>query len=171
MKKSILATILASSIVLPSVAFADSLESCVTAVQASKEGQLVKLEALTKNGDDIYSIELVDGQGQEWEFTCDVASGKIVYLESEVDSASDPAFKKLANLDEAKAVSIALAAFPGEVEEVEFELKSDGQPVYEVDIESESGEEAKVEVSAVDGKILETATEKWEIGIEEDERR
>ena len=57
------------------------------------------------------------------------------------------------------------------MEEVEFELKSDGQPVYEVDIESETGVETKIEVSAVDGKILETATEKWEIGVEEDERR
>lgn len=171
MKKSILATILASSVVLPSAAFADHLESCVTAVQASKEGQLVKLEALTSNGKDIYSIELVDAQEQEWEFTCDATTGKIVYQESEVESASHPAFMKLAKLDEAKAISIAQAAFPGEVEEVEFELKSDGLPVFEVDIESETGVETKIEVSAVDGKILETATEKWEIGVEEDERR
>lgn len=171
MKKSILATLLASSVVLPSVAMAGGIDTCVNAVQASKEGQLIKLEALTKNGEDIYAIELVDVKGQEWEFTCDAASGKIVYLESEVETAANPSFNKLANLDEAKAVSIALAAFPGEVEEVEFELKSDGQPVYEVDIESETGVETKIEVSAVDGKILETATEKWEIGVEEDERR
>ncbi|WP_415891759.1 PepSY domain-containing protein [Neptuniibacter sp. PT8_73] len=171
MKKSILATLLASSVVLPSAAFADSLESCVAAIQSSKEGQLVKLEALTTNGKDVYSIELIDGQEQEWEFTCDVATGRIIYEEGEVESAADPKFQKMAKLDEAKAVSIAQAAFPGEVEEVEFELKSDGHPVFEVDIESESGAETKVEVSAVDGKILESSTEKWEIGIEEDERR
>ncbi|WP_415896022.1 PepSY domain-containing protein [Neptuniibacter sp. PT34_22] len=153
MKKSILATLLASTLVLPSAAFADSLESCV----ASKEGQLVKLEALTTNGKDVYSIELIDGQEQEWEFTCDVATGRIIYEEGEVESAADPKFQKMAKLDEAKAISIAQAAFPGEVEEV--------------DIESESGAETKVEVSAVDGKILESSTEKWEIGIEEDERR
>jgi len=171
MKKSILTTLLVSSIALPSVASADNLEACVTAIQASKEGQLVKLEALTTNGKDVYAIELVDAQKQEWEFTCDVATGKLTYQEGEVESAADPKFAKLAKLDESKAISIAQAAFAGEVEEVEFELKSDGTPVFEIDIESASGVETKVEVSAVDGKILETSTEKWEIGIEEDERR
>ncbi len=170
MKKLLAVSLVAAAISVPQV-YAGDVEGCVTAINGVKDGDLVKLEALETNGKDVFAVELVDADGKEWEFTCDVATGKIIQQESEVEAADEATFAKMAKIDEKKAAEIALAAYPGEIEEVEYEIKADGQPVYEFDVEGKNDAETKVEVSAVTGKIVEVSIEKWEIGLEEDERR
>ncbi len=169
--KKLLAVSLVAGAMATSPVYAGDVEGCVTAINGVKDGDLVKLEALETNGKDVFSFELVDAEGQEWEFTCDVTTGKIIQQEGEVEAADAEAFAELAKIDEKKATEIVLAKFPGEIEEVEFEIKADGQPVYEFDVEGEGDVETKVEVSAVSGDIIEVSIEKWEIGLEEEERR
>lgn len=64
-----------------------------------------------------------------------------------------------------------MKANPGTIEEVEYEVEENGAASYEFDIVNDKGVETKIEVDAASGKIIETATEEWEIGEEADERR
>lgn len=61
-------------------------------------------------------------------------------------------------LSEEQIIEIALAEVPGEVLEVEMEHE-DGQHVFEVEIETETGEEAEVVIAAASGEVLEVAME------------
>jgi uncharacterized membrane protein YkoI len=58
------------------------LDKCIAAIQAQKTGELVKLEKLNVKGKAVYEIELEDANGFEWEFMCDVNSGKVFETES-----------------------------------------------------------------------------------------
>ncbi len=147
------------------------LEKCITAIQAQKTGELVKLEKLNIDGKTVYEFELEDANGFEWEFMCDVNSGKILETEYEVNSINSQAFKSKMKVTEGDAKAIALKAYPGVIEEVEYEIESNGDATYEFDIVNSKGVETKVEVDAATGKIIEVAIEEWEIGEEADERR
>lgn len=72
---------------------------------------------------------------------------------------------------EEDAKATALKAYPGVIEEVEYEIEANGDASYEFDIVNSKGVETKVEVDATTGKIIEVAIEEWEIGEETDERR
>lgn len=61
-------------------------------------------------------------------------------------------------LTEDQAIAIALAEFPGEVEEVELE-REDGILIYEVEIETADGGETEVEIDANSGEIIEVSLE------------
>ena len=147
------------------------LDKCIAAIQAQKAGELVKLEKLNVKGKAVYEIELEDANGFEWEFMCDVNSGKVFETESEVSSVNSSAFKSKMKVTEEDAKATALKAYPGVIEEVEYEIEANGDASYEFDIVNSKGVETKVEVDATTGKIIEVAIEEWEIGEETDERR
>ncbi|SHE19715.1 PepSY domain-containing protein [methanotrophic endosymbiont of Bathymodiolus puteoserpentis (Logatchev)] len=147
------------------------LDKCIAAIQAQKTGELVKLEKLNVKGKAVYEIELEDANGFEWEFMCDVNSGKVFETESEVSSVNSSAFKSKMKVTEEDAKATALKAYPGVIEEVEYEIEANGDASYEFDIVNSKGVETKVEVDATTGKIIEVAIEEWEIGEETDERR
>lgn len=153
------------------IAADQGLESCIQAVKKEKSGDLVKLEKLNVAGKGAYELELRDGNRQEWEFMCDADSGKLTERESEVADPNSQAFKKNVKVTEEDAAAIALKANPGTIEEVEYEVEENGAASYEFDIVNDKGVETKIEVDAASGKIVETATEEWEIGEEADERR
>lgn len=147
-------------------AAAQPLDNCIAAVQKQKAGELVKLEKLVVGKKAAFELEVKDATGAEWEFMCDAANGKITEQESEVANVDNEAFKKNLKVSEADATAIALKAHPGKVQEVEYEIESNGSASYEFDIVDDKGVETKVEVDATSGKIIEEATETWEIGEE-----
>ena len=59
--------------------------------------------------------------------------------------------------------------FPRNV--VEYELESNGNASYEINLVSADGTEFKIEVDAATGNIMEVPVEAWEIGQEANERR
>jgi uncharacterized membrane protein YkoI len=146
------------------------LEQCITAIQKQKKGDFVKLEKLNVSGKPIYELEVRDAKGFEWEFMCDVNSGKIIETEGEVSSVNSRAFKSKMKVTEEDAAATALKAYPGVIEEVEYEIEENGNASYEFDIVNEKGVETKVEVDAATGKIIEESTEEWEIGEEDNEK-
>ncbi|NOV30448.1 PepSY domain-containing protein [Methylomonas sp. ZR1] len=174
MKKSVLAlSVLAGLGVLSASALAadQGLENCIQAVKKEKAGELVKLEKLNVAGKGAYELELRDNNRQEWEYMCDADGGKLTEKEAEVADPNSQAFKKNVKVTEEDAAAIALKANPGKIEEVEYEVEENGGSSYEFDIVNDKGLETKIEVDAASGKIIETATEEWEIGEEVDEKR
>lgn len=147
------------------------LEACMAAIAKQKAGNIVTLEKLNVDSKAVYEIEVKDANGFEWEFMCDVNSGKIIEMESEVSSVNSLAFKSKMRVTEEDAAATALKAYPGIIEEVEYEIEENGDASYEFDIVNNKGVETKVEVNAATGKIIEVAVEEWEIGVEGDERR
>ncbi|WP_022947519.1 PepSY domain-containing protein [Methylohalobius crimeensis] len=157
---------LASSAVM---AEKDPLDRCLDAVKKEKSGKFVKVERLDFEGKPTYEIELWDDAGNEWEFMCDAATGKIFETESEVESENDPRFRSKMKVDLETAKKTALKRYPGTVREIEYEIESNGDASYEIDIADESGRETKVEVDAATGKIIEVSEELWQIGEEAEE--
>ncbi len=147
------------------------LDACISAVKTAKTGYILKLEKLNVAGKGIYEIEVADTNQGEWEFMCDAESGKIIEKEAEVANPDSQVFKKNLKVTEEDAKAIALKAFPGKVEEVEYEVEDNGSSSYEFDIVNDKGIETKVEVDAATGKVIETAVEEWEAGEESEEKR
>jgi uncharacterized membrane protein YkoI len=145
------------------------LEDCLLAVKAIRAGDFVKVEYLgfADEGGAAYEIELRDPDGKEWEFECSASTAKIIEIEQEVDSASHELFKRQAKVSEDDARKIALSLYPGEIEEVEYEIEANGAASYEFDIVDKYGVEFKVEVDAKTGDIVEVQIEQWEIGEED----
>jgi len=171
MKTQIFLTIALSSIATFGYAADKGLDDCVAAVQKQQAGSLIKLEKLSVANKSFYEIEVKDSKGMEWEFMCNAKTGKITEQETEANSATDDAFKKNAKVTEDDAKATALKAHAGTITEIEYEIEANGNPSYEFDIINDKGAETKVEVDAISGKIIETATEIWEIGEEADEKR
>jgi uncharacterized membrane protein YkoI len=165
MNKKLIALLIASAFALPAFA-ADKhtgrMETCMKAALAKHPGKVLSLEAEIENGKPIYEFDIKGADGVEWEVECDAKSGKITEEEEDVD-AKDPRFASKAKVSMEDARKTALAAYPGEVVSVEYELE-DGNPVYEFDIKGKNGKETEVEVDAVTGKIGETEEEVYEIG-------
>jgi uncharacterized membrane protein YkoI len=148
------------------------LEDCLKAAKQKHEGEFVKVEYLSKTikGVPTYEIELRESKGGvEHEFLCDAGSGKIYEIGREVANASDESFQKKAKVSEKDAIATATKKHKGEVFAVEYEIGSNGNPSYEIDIR-EGQKEHKIEIDAVTGKIMQDATEEWQIGQETGER-
>lgn len=145
------------------------LEDCLLAVKAIRAGDFVKVEYLgfADEGGAVYEVELRDPDGREWEFECSAGKAEIVEIEQEVDSAGHELFKRQAKISEEDARKIALGLYPGEIEEVEYEIEANGAASYEFDIADKYGVEFKVEVDARTGDIVEVQIEQWEIGEED----
>ncbi len=150
-----------------------SLEKCLNAAKQIKSGDFVKLEYLSPSaeGRPTYEIEVRTDTGREWEFMCDASEGTIYEIEQEVDSADHALFKKHAKVNEAQARKTVLELYPGKIEEIEYEIESNGDASYEIDVVDEGGTEFKVEVDAASGKVIEVHIEQWEIGEEPQERK
>lgn len=143
----------------------DSLGKCVKAVLSKHDGKIVKLEMKSEQKTAIYEFDVESSDGTAWDIECNVKTGKVTEVEQEV-KADDAKFKAQTKVTEADAKATALAAHPGTVAEVEYELESDGKASYEFDITEADGEEIKVEVDATTGKIVETSYEVYQIGQE-----
>jgi uncharacterized membrane protein YkoI len=156
---------------MASWALDQGLDTCINSVKQSKPGYILKLEKLNMAGKAVYEIEVADVNRGEWEFLCEADTGKIIEKESEVTDAKSQAFKKNVKVTEEDAAATALKAYPGKIEEVEYEIEENSGSSYEFDIMSDKGIETKVEVDAATGKIIETAVEDWEAGEETEERR
>lgn len=149
------------------------IETCLVAASAVKTGDYLKVEylAVSPRGVPTYEIEIRGTDGREWELSCDALTGTIYEIEQEAAGDSDPRFREQAKVSEEAARTKALSIYPGTVEEVEYELESNGDASYEIDIVSADGTEFKVEVDAATGDIIEVSVEAWEIGQEANERR
>jgi uncharacterized membrane protein YkoI len=144
-----------------------SMEKCLEAALAKKDGEVVKLEFKTERGTPIYEFEIAGTDGKDWEYECDANTGKITEEEQEVDSADDPLFKAKMKISEEEAKKIALEKHPGEIVETEYEIESNGDASYEFDIKTADGKELKMEVDAATGKIVEDDEEEiYQIGKE-----
>ncbi|MBT2969179.1 MAG: hypothetical protein B6D72_00130 [gamma proteobacterium symbiont of Ctena orbiculata] len=152
---------------------AASLDDCLHAASQIKAGDFVKVEFLNPSaeGRPTYEIEVRAANGREWEFMCDAENGMIYEMEQEVESADDPLFKKNAKVTAKQASDTVLELYPGKIEEIEFEIETNGDASYEIDVVDEGGTEFKVEVDAASGKVIEVHVEQWEIGEEADERQ
>lgn len=167
----VLALIAATVNVSLAQAESQSIDNCISAVQKQKNGEFIKLEKLNVAGKPFYEVEIKDENGAEWEFMCNVADGKISEQESEVPNPDNNAFKKQLKISETEASAIALKAYPGKVQEIEYEIEVNGDASYELDIVNDKKIETKVEVDAKSGKIIEVSTEEWEIGEESNSKR
>lgn len=143
----------------------DSLGKCVKAVLSKHEGKIVKLEAKSERKQLVYEFDVQSKDGTAWDIECSAKTGKVTEIEQEV-AADDEKFKALAKVSEEEAKATALAAHPGTVVEVEYEIEPDGKASYEFDILEADNEEVKVEVDATTGKIVETSYEVYQIGQE-----
>ena len=143
----------------------DSLGKCVKAALTKHEGKIVKLEAKSENKTLVYEFDIQSADGTAWDVECNAKTGKVTEVEEEV-TANDARFKALAKVSEADAKATALAAHPGTVVEVEYELEPDGKASYEFDILEADKEEVKVEVDATTGKLVEVSYEEYQIGQE-----
>ncbi|MEE4279205.1 MAG: PepSY domain-containing protein [Halieaceae bacterium] len=171
-KPATFAAAVALAAAFPSLASADVLEDCLNAAQTIQAGDFIKLEYLdpSADGEPAYEIELRTAEGREWEFMCDAEDGQIFEIEQEVASADHPLFKAAMKVSLEDAKARVLALYPGEIEEVEYEIEANGDASYEMDVIRANGSEFKVEVDAATGAIIEVAVERWEIGEESDER-
>ena len=143
----------------------DSLGKCTKAALSKHEGTIVKVEFKSEKKRGVYEFDIESADGTAWDIECDAKSGKITEIEQEV-KADDAKFKALAKVSEADAKATALAAHPGTVVEVEYELEPDGKASYEFDITEADKEEIKVEVDGTTGKIVEVAYEEYQVGKE-----
>lgn len=143
----------------------DSLGKCVKAALTKREGNIVKVEFKSEKKRGVYEFDIESADGKAWDIECDAKTGKVTEIEEEV-KADDARFKSLAKVSEADAKATALAAHPGTVVEVEYELEPDGKASYEFDIFEADKEEIKVEVDATTGKIVEVSYEEYQIGKE-----
>ena len=144
-----------------------SMEKCMEAALAKKDGKIVKLEFKTERGTPIYVFEIAGTDGKSWEYECDANTGAITEEEQEVDSPNDPLFKAKAKISEEDATKIALEKHPGEIVETEYEIECNGDASYEFDIKLADGREVKLEVDAATGKIVEDDEEEiYQIGQE-----
>lgn len=142
-----------------------SLEKCLQAALKEKSGEVVKVELKMENKVPTYEFDIETPDGKAWDVECSSMTGKITEIEEEVKSADNAQFKSKSKVSEAEAKKTALAAFPGEVIETEYEIEPDGAASYEFDIKTKDGE-LKVEVDATSGKVVEHSTEIYQIGKE-----
>jgi uncharacterized membrane protein YkoI len=173
MKTTVVAGAVFAALAAPMAQAADheevSLEHCLKAANAIRPGEFAKVEYLSVTDEHAaaYEIEVVTANGDVWEFECDTHHGRIVEMEREVASASDPLFAAGMKITEAQARATALKLYPGTVDEVEYEIEVNGEATYEIDVIDEYGVEFKVEINAGTGAIDEVQIESWEIGIED----
>lgn len=142
-----------------------SMEKAVKAALKEKDGTIVKVELKLENKTPVYEFDIETADGKAWDVEVNALTGKVIEVEQEVSSADDPLFKAKAKVSEADAKKTALAAYPGEVIETEYEIEADGSASYEFDIKTKDGE-IKVEVDATSGKIVEHHQEIYQIGKE-----
>jgi len=177
MKKFIFCTLFAGTVVFAGSVSADSkeikfpktkvgIQQCVKAALKEHDGKVVKVDFKTEKNEPVYEFDIESADGKAWDIECSGKTGKVIEIEQEVKDAEDGLFKAKVKVSEADARKTALAAHPGDITEVEFEIEPDGAASYEFDIVDKDGKENKVEVDATSGKIVEDNEETFQIGHE-----
>ena len=64
-----------------------SMENCMEAALAKRDGEVVKLEFKDEHGVPTYEFEILGKDGKSWELECDANKGKITEEEQEVENA------------------------------------------------------------------------------------
>lgn len=141
-------------------------EACMKAALEERPGQIVKVEMKNEEGAHVYEFDIRGNDGSDWDIECNAHRGLVAEVEREVDSANHPLFKAKVKVSEKAARETALAIYPGEITEVEYEIEPNGAASYEFDIDTTIGHEMKVEVDATSGEIVEANRETWQIGLE-----
>jgi uncharacterized membrane protein YkoI len=147
---------------MPQVAF--GIERCVPTVLAKYPGDALQVLLKVEDGAPVWEVEVEAKDGRLYDVECSGKTGKIVETEERFKSADAAPFAAKAKVSAADATRTALAKHPGTVEQVEFEVESDGTPVYEFDIELADGSDIRVEVDAVTGKLRAAKAELVEVG-------
>lgn len=142
-----------------------SQEACLNAAKARWPGDAVKIEFKHRRGMPVYEIEMT-GNGRTLEFECDAHAGRIIEEEQEVGSPDHPLFKPKAKVGVAEAARTALGVHPGWIVATEFEIEADGGATYEFAIKTDRGGQAKVEVDAATGRVIEDEEALYQIGRE-----
>jgi uncharacterized membrane protein YkoI len=142
------------------------MEHCLNAALAEKNGGVVKVELKTEGKIPTYEFDIETTDGKAWDIECNTETGKITEIEQEVASTEHPLFKAKMKIGVEEARKVALAAHPGDVVQLEYEIESNGDASYEFDIKGKDGKEMKVEVDASSGKIVEANGEIYQIGKE-----
>ena len=115
-------------------------------------GAVIEVERDTHEGRPVWEVLVRDPNGRGIELNIDPTTGSIVKREWEElpwyvrDSA--PA------VDITTAMTKALAAAPGIIDEAELELRTDGRLVWEIEIVTANGREIEVYVDATTGEIV-----------------
>jgi len=173
MSKSIIEALVAAIILLlvSGYVLADNnnphqFEKCMAAALDERPGEIIKVEMKNEHGAHVYEFDIRGMDGADWDVECGAHRGLITEVEREVDNVNHPLFKAKMKVNEADARKIALAIYPGEIIEVEYEIESNGAASYEFDIDTTLNQEMKVEVDATTGEIVEANHEVWQIGLE-----
>lgn len=169
MKKTVIlsALLMVASNVVLAEASPHQFEKCMAAALDERPGDIVKVEMKNEEGNHVYEFDIRGVDGSDWDVECNSHRGLISEVEREVDNVNHPLFKAKAKISEADARKIALAIYPGEITEVEYEIEPNGAASYEFDIDTViAGQEMKVEVDATTGEIVEANRELWQIGLE-----
>lgn len=143
----------------------DSLGKCLKGALKAHDGKVMKVEYKIEDKVGVYEFDIETPDGKAWEVECAVKTSALTEFEEEV-KADDSRFTALAKVSEADAKATALAKYPGEVTEVEYELESDGKASYEIDVLQADKDEVKVEIDATSGAIVEVSYEVYQIGQE-----
>jgi uncharacterized membrane protein YkoI len=142
-------------------------EDCLGAALTRQPGRVVKVEFKeTEAGRRVYEFDIQGADARSWDLECDADTGGIIGVEREVDTAADARFAAQAKVTEAEARATVAAAYPGEIEEIEYEIEEDGGATYEFDVAGVDGEQTKVEVNAATGEVIEVDRERWQVGFE-----
>ncbi len=169
MKKRIILSVLLMAVTSVALAEADphQFEKCMAASLDERPGDIIKVEFKNEQGAHMYEFDIRGTDGSDWDVECNAHRGLVSEVEQEVDNVNHPLFKAKAKVSEADARNTALAIYPGEVTEVEYEIESNGAATYEFDIDTMiDGQQMKVEVDAASGEIVEANRELWQIGLE-----
>lgn len=156
---------------MTNVVFAEAnphqFEKCMASALEERPGEVIKVEFKNEEGAHMYEFDIRGTDGSAWDVECNAHRGLVSEVEREVDNVNHPLFKSKAKISEADARKIALAIYPGEITEVEYEIESNGAASYEFDIDTTiANQEMKIEVDATSGEIVEANREIWQIGLE-----
>jgi len=141
-------------------------EKCMAAALDERPGEIIKVEMKNEQGAHVYEFDIHGTDGADWDVECGAHRGLITEVEREVENVNHPLFKAKMKVSEADARKTALAIYPGEINEVEYEIEPNGAASYEFDIDTTLNQEMKVEVDATTGEIVEANRENWQIGLE-----
>lgn len=141
------------------------IEQCLSAALKEKAGVIVKSELKIEGKTPVYEFDIETPDGKAWDIEVSTITGKVTEIEQEVKNADNPLFKAKLKVTEEEAKKTALAAFPGEMVETEYEIEADGAASCEFEIKTKDGE-IKVEIDATTGKLVEHSKEIYQIGKE-----
>ncbi|MEK5441258.1 MULTISPECIES: PepSY domain-containing protein [unclassified Fredinandcohnia] len=123
------------------------------AIQEVKGAHVEKIELERENGELVYEVELEDEYGDDLEVVVNAATGKVVRVEDDLDDVDRVTSQQAVSsvkISKEQAISIVTKDTPGKI--VEIELDDDNH--YEIEMIYD-GKEVEMEISAIDGTILE----------------